>query len=316
MKAEKILPLIKGMIIHLPGTKQFILKYGNAGNAYDSNYCYTVWFRHFKNLMKTTDTIPKVVAELGSGDSLGTALCALLCGSEKIYSLEVYKYWDIKQNLRVFEELVQLFKQRKSIPTKEEYPLVVPELEDYTFPKDILTDELFKVTLAEDRLDAIRKELKDIDNPNNKFLRYYIPWNSSTVIQKGSVDFIFSQGVLQSVEDVEDTYTAMKKWLKPQGKMSHLIDFRSLKTSPRWNGHWTFSDREWKIIKGGRPFLTNRQPYSRHIGLHHKYGFNILHEIPLFLDNTLETDDFAPQFKYFNETDRTTSLLYILGQLQ
>ena len=47
------------------------------------------------------------------------------------------------------------------------------------------------------------------------------------MVKSGSVDMILSQAVMEHVEHLEQTYEAMRHWLKPGGLASHAIDFKS-----------------------------------------------------------------------------------------
>lgn len=312
MNKEKLKPIIKGLIKHIPGVKKILPN--RTGGTIESRYCYSVWMRHLNNWNSVNDRVPEIVAELGPGDSLGIGLAALLSGSKRLYVLDVVKYWDNKRNLKIFEELIEFFKNKISIPDNIEYPKVKPELENYSFPSNILSDNLLSETLSENRLNTIRKEILDINNPENSFIIYHIPWNDSNIINNNTVDFIYSQAVLEHVEDLDNTYSTMRKWLKPSGLMSHTIDYKSHKVTKSWNGHWTFSDFEWNIVKGGKIFLINRQPFSKHIELHLKYGFKILVKVPVKLKNKLNINQLSSRFKKLSEEDITTSEVYILSK--
>src|ERR1039457_4517717 len=110
------------------------------------------------------------------------------------------------------------------------------------------------------------------------------------------------------------TGRVMEKWLKPLGLMSPTIDFKLMGVTQIWNGHWTFSDLEWKIVKGGKPFLINRQPFSEHMKLQSKYGFKILVNVPTKLENKLNRNQLSTEFKNISEEDITTSGTYILSK--
>jgi SAM-dependent methyltransferase len=312
MNYEKIVPIVKGMIKHIPGVKSLI--HMNTGGTNESRYCYSVWHRHLNNWRAANSQLPQTAAELGPGDSLGIGFSALLSGVDQVHFLDVVKYWDSKRNLTIFEELVELFRSKAAIPNNGEYPLVTPALEDYSFPSNILTDEILKKSLDENRLNSIRKEILNIDNPGNSFIKYQIPWFSSDIVQPDTLDFIYSQAVLEHVEDLDNTYMAMRRWLKPAGLMSHSIDFRSHGITPSWNGHWTFSDFEWQIVKGGKSFLINRQPYSKHLELHSKHGFDLIFDKPEKSANKYKRDQIAKTFRALSENDLTTSTTYILSR--
>lgn len=312
MANEKIIPLAKGILKHFPFIKNLLAK--KTGGTIESRYCYSVWMRHLINLGTADNDIPKVVAELGPGDSLGIGLAALLSGCKKLYAFDVIKYWDSERNLIIFDELVELFKQRAAIPDQTEYALVKPDLENYNFPSDLLSEAWLQEALSTNRLSQIRKEIADAENPENNFIQVQIPWNDSAILKNNSVDFIYSQAVLQHIEDLEGTYTAMKKWLKPLGIMSHTIDFKSMGTTQTWNGHWTYNDLEWKIVRGGKSFLINRHPCSYHLNLHQDNGFQIMKTQDDRSANTLMPYKLAKRFRHLKDNDLTTSGIYVLSQ--
>ena len=154
----------------------------------------------------------------------------------------------------------------------------------------------------------------DIDNPNNLFIKYKIPWYNSKIINNYFVDFIYSQAVLEYVDDLDNTYSAMSKWLKPSGLMSHTIDFKSDGITKSWNGHWTFNDFEWKIIRGDKTVIINRQPLSKHTNFNSKYEFTILVKSRIKMENKLNKNQFSKKFQNLSEADITTSGVYILSK--
>lgn len=312
MKNEKILPLIKGSIKLLPFVKSFLSQ--KTGGTIESRYCYSVWMRHLKYWSQIKSVLPNVIAELGPGDSCGIGFAALLSGCEKFNAFDVVNYWDTERNLKIFDELVILFKHRSDIPNNNEYPLIFPVMDNYKFPFDLISETQLEKSLSKERIELIRNEILNIENPNNKFINFQIPWYDQSVLDKNSVDFIYSQAVLEHVEDLENTYQAMSSWLKPLGLMSHSIDFKSHNTINTWNGHWTYSNLEWKIVKGGRDFLINRQPFSYHINLHAKFGFKILEKSFVNMENNLSKKQLSKRFRTLTEEDLTTSVMYILSQ--
>ena len=299
------------MILHLPAVKSLLTK--RTGGSVHSRYCYSVWLRHLINWYSIRKNIPEKVAELGPGDSLGASLAALLSGCQSAVALEVDKYGNVEKNLTIFEELVELFKNKTPIPDQNEYPRVIPFLEQYDFPAHIISDEILAKTLSEERLNTIRREIKDVYNPNNTLIKYHIPWNDDKIVDAETIDFVYSQAVMEHVEDVKGTYEAVYKWLKPGGLTSHSIDFKSHNITKSWNGYRTFSELEWKIVKGGRLFLINRVPYSTHIELQKKLNLKILKSIPYKKENEIPHEQFSEKFKQLSEEDMTTSEAYILS---
>jgi hypothetical protein len=311
MRKEKLLPMAKGLILHMPFVKR--VKSYRRGGTVESRYCYSVWLRHLNMLNSVHKGIPKKVVELGPGDSLGIGFAALLSGCQSLVALDVIKYWDVERNLKIFEELVLMFKNKVPIPDNNEYPNVTPQLNNYDFPVNIISDKILKESLTEERIDAIREEIKNIDNSQNTFVKYCIPWDDYRVILSDNIDFVYSQAVLEHVENLEGTYDAINKWLKKGGVMSHSIDFKSHGTTKSWNGYRTYSEFEWNIVKGGRVFLINRIPYSGHKELQQKNNFKILIDIPKKMSNNIPKYQFAEKFKNLSEEDMTTSGVYMLS---
>jgi hypothetical protein len=254
-----------------------------------------------------------VIAELGPGDSLGVGLAALLTGANKYYALDVLRYADNKRNIEILDELVELFKKREKIPDEAEFPRVKPTLESYEFPTQILTDERLDEALNASRIDSIRKALL---NPNcltdsNIQISYFAPWYDPQVMKENAVDMIFSQAVLEHVDDIASTYHNLYRWLKPGGLMSHTIDFKCHGNAKQWNGHWGYSDFLWNVIKGKRAYLINRCPYSTHLKLMRRFGFKVVCEIKYRKDSAIQRKHLARRFKNISDDDLTTSDVFI-----
>lgn len=311
MNQEKFIPILKGLIKHVPGVKKMLS--GGTGGTTESRYCYSIWMRHLMHWSSVHSRLPETVIEIGPGDSLGVGLAALLSGSSRLYALDVVKYWDNQRNVQVFEALVELFGQKAAIPDASEYPNVKPLLTNYEFPASMLTDQRLSQSLSPARINSIRKELSDPENPQNTFIKCQVPWNRHTAIAAESADFIYSQAVLEYVSDLDETFGLMKQWLKPAGLMSHTIDFKSHGLTPSWNGHWTLSDLEWRIVKGGQKFLLNREPVSTYVDLHKKHGFSIIKNLSTTMKNNMRDVSWAKKFKHLSEEDKTTSGAYMLS---
>ena len=126
-------------------------------------------------------------------------------------------------------------------------------------------------TLEPHRLNKVHESIKliYIQSPDmERMISYYTPWTNSALVKRRSLDRIISQAVLQ--------HQIMLKRLKKSGMMSHDIDFKSVGSSNRWDGHWTYTDFEWKIVKGRKTFYINREPISTHLKLLQQNGFEVV----------------------------------------
>jgi len=307
--------VLTGIITYVPGLFEFISK--GTGGTISARYCYSVWLKHLTMAYKNglLSTPPDAIAELGPGDSLGIGLAALITGANKYYAFDIVEHAINKRNIEIFDELVNLFKKREKIPDETEFPEIKPHLESYEFPNHILTDEYLNKALKQDRIESIRNALLNLNlgsrDKNNIQISYVVPWYNQKVIKEKSIDMIYSQAVMEHVNDLAYTYEVLYRWLKPGGFMSHQIDFRCHGTAANWNGHWAYSDFVWRLIKGKRTYLLNRQPHSAHISLLEKFGFEVVCDIKTKDSSGIERKSLASRFKNMSDDDLTTSSAFI-----
>ena len=103
-------------------------------------------------------------------------------------------------------ELVQLFSA--NIPIGEDTPLA--------------DDAIDRAGFAE-KVNAFPQLLRAGIN-NSGMLSYQAPWALSAAIPPSSLDLVFSEGVLQHLEPLDEAYRMMFGWLKHGGYSSHGLD--------------------------------------------------------------------------------------------
>ena len=303
-----------GIASYVPGLYRALLALKGLGGTISARYCYSVWLRHL--VMTYTNglsTQPISVAELGPGESLGVGLAALLSGANKYCSLDVIQYGDAKRNARILEELVDLFGRHEKIPDEAEWPLLKPCLESYEFPAYVLTHERLQNGLRRERIESIRSALSHPGKgtQNEPHISHFAPWYDSSIIQDASVDMIVAHTVLQHVDDLDRTYDAIYRWLKPGGFVSLEIDFKCQGVAKEWNGHWAYSDSAWRLIRGRRPYLINREPHSTHIDILQRLGFQVVCDAKTTDTSGIRRDRLAPRFRNMCEDDLTTADAFI-----
>ena len=308
----RIKQILFGIGSYVPGVYSRFSR--GTGGTDSAEYCYSVWLRHLVMAYKhgLLSKPPNIVAELGPGDSLGVGLAALISGSNKYYAFDIVEHASNAKNLEIFDQLVSFFRQKQNIPGEDKFPKVKPYLESYEFPSNILTDEHLDKMLDKMRIDSVRSTLiniKDINRPN--YINYFVPWHNSNLIANSTVDMIFSQAVLEHIDDLSSTYEKLYLWLKASGFMSHEIDFKCHGTADKWNGHWAYSNVLWKVIKGNRPYLINRQPHSAHIKSLIQRGFEIVCDIKIQDNAGIKKKELAREFKNISDDDLTTSAAFI-----
>lgn len=290
-----------------------------TGGTLDARYCYSVWLRHL-SLMHAAGvaTVPESVVEFGPGDSVGTGIAALLSGARRYCALDVVDHACPARNLAVFDELVALFQERADIPAGDELSGVHPRLQSYAFPRAILPESRLAAALDANRLEAIRAALVAPSADPDAPVRYVCPWSDLSAIPASSVDLVFSQVVLQEMEDrdgddaLRAAFGASATWLRPGGLISHQIDFRT-PGGTHWNEHWTFSELAWRLARGRRQRFHNRVPLSRYLELCGDYGFRVVALLPIPSNDGVSRSALAPRWRHLSDEDLTTSGAYLLA---
>ncbi|MCE5335332.1 MAG: class I SAM-dependent methyltransferase [Desulfobacteraceae bacterium] len=260
--------------------------------------------------------IPDTIAELGPGDSIGIGIAALLSGCNHYNAFDVVEYTSRENNLRIFKVLVDLFEKQTSIPDDVQFPKMKPRLKSYAFPKHILTREALQRSLAPERLNCIKDSILEYGSHGPVSIKYRVPWFNCHNIRDDSVDLIYSQAVLEHVDNLQATYEAMYQWLNKDGFMSHQIDFKCHGTARKWNGHWAYNDLLWKLIRGKRPYLLNRQPFSRHLALLANVGFKVVSSTRVLGDSRnsgIRRKDLSRRFMNMFDEDLLTSSAHIVS---
>lgn len=301
--------VLVGALTFVPFLNAWRVRRGSTGGSDSARYCYSVWLRHLHILNRYGFKIDGAqIGELGPGDSLGVGLTALLSGAERYVGLDIVPYSAKADLSRMLDELLRMYIKEEQVPDDKEFPSVRPRIDSYEFPRHVI-DRRNVTAKAEE----IRNQLRSGLN-SGYLLGYRVPWMSLPQIDEASLDLIFSQAVLEHVDSLEETYRAMFAWLKPGGYASHVIDFRAHGRSPFWNGHWAYSDRQWKLVRGKREFLLNREPLSTHLILAKKVGFELLLTQRDQAPHGLDAPVLASRFRKMDASDALTSGVLLVLQ--
>jgi hypothetical protein len=305
----KLKPLAKGMASFVVPALRSMRSSGFETTGPD--YCYSVFLRHFSHIAPVSGgAVPKSVAEFGPGSSIGVGLCALLAGAQTYTGLDVVDCTNEALNLQAFDRLVEMFRARLPVPQTGSFNPIFTPAADWAFPESLVPN--LERSLEPERLNRIRA---DIVAKTGAFIRVATPWTRADVIPRGSLDWIFSQSVLEHVDDAAKVYDCARLWLRSGGLMSHETDYTSHDLTHHWNGHWTIGDAAWRALRGKRPYLINRLPHSAHVAMLNARGFEILTELPqVQADDAVPQSQFAPAFRSMSAADATTSLVFFVAR--
>ncbi|MFH1744876.1 MAG: class I SAM-dependent methyltransferase [bacterium] len=314
--------LPKSVMRFLPEHQHQFYNYGSIRKqSGDARTFYSLWLRQLVILFEQKVPINKIknVAEFGAGDSLGVGLAAIISGVDKYYAIDISKNAFSSHNLEIFDQIVELFKKKEPIPDNKEFPKAIPILKSYKFPSYILTDDVLKTLLDENRIQKIRQALRSVIKEeriqqDKISIQYIVLQNDLDIIKKESLDLIYSFAVMEHVDNFREVYNVFNLWLKNGGLMAHAVGYNSHNTARLWNGHWTYSDFAWKLIRGRCHYLINREPHSAQINYIKEAGFQVIFEDKYYEDSMISKKDVVSRFKNISEDDLKTHSAFIVAR--
>lgn len=290
--------------------------YKGTGGTTSGRYCYAVWMRHLSLVSRHVHPFrPRVVVELGPGDSIGLGLAALLGGAEAYHGLDVLAHASVETNERVLLELVDLFRDRASIPDDFEFPHLLPVLSRYDRPASLFEDQELDQRLSVSSVSRLRSAIREMGTGTSP-IRYSCPWSAESV-NPASADLIISHGALQDMDhhpgrdDLHSNLAIMAGWLVDGGVMSHHIDLGCPGGTP-WNHHWAYGSFTWKLIRGKRPYYKNRVPLSEYLRLFKALGCDVV-GVETTHSEGLSRDRLAPPFCDLPDADLTARAALIVA---
>ena len=293
--------------------------YGVVGQATGA-YCYSVWLRHLSIISRAVPSFaPRVVVQLGPGDSLGLGCAALLSGADQYIGLDVVAHANAENDLTVLDELVDLFEHHAPIPDGRVFPHLQPKLSSYGFPGRLFTDDgPRRIRLDPSRLEAIRAALVERQDIvyDNLPIGYTAPWGPRT-LDRQSVDLVITQAVLQDMghdparSELAGAFQAMSRWLRKGGVMSHQINL-GFPGGSHWNHHWHYSDAAWRLVRGNRTFFENRVPLSGYLTLCEQNDFDVV-SVKRVEEVGIPREQAAPRFRDLSEEDFRTASAHIVA---
>ena len=302
-------PLAHGLATFVPGTKS--LRAEPTGGTDSARYCYTVWLRHAVMAKRNgLDPHPTVVAEFGPGDSLGIGLAAMISGCETYFAFDAVQHACTERNLRIYDDLVGLFRERAPLPGDDEYLSVKPRLECYDFPSGVYSDDHLCRTLDDSRIENIRSAICDPGRADSP-ISYKAPWYDSAILREGVCRHDLLPGGPGACRGSRGNLcgdACVAETGRPPVARHRLQVSRRCRRVER---PWAYSDVMWTLIKGRRPYLVNRQPHSVHIRIMQDLGFEVVCDETSRSESTLSCSDLAPRFATMSDDDLVTSDAFI-----
>ena len=312
----------KGFLTYVPAYERLFPRVGAGagGGTLSAEYCYAVWMKHITLLLSQqsgmgTDVsvsappkIPKSVAELGPGDTLGAGFAFLLAGANEYSAFDVVqRTGEGSKALPMFDALHALLKSRLPHP-EPGWPNFDAYLDENQFPSQQLPDSHLQACLQDERIASLRQAVTGDSGDGEHRISYVAPWSHADSLQAETLDLVYSHSVLEYMDDLDVCYRSQWQWLKPGGYISHQIDLTGHSLSSSWDGFRGYNELTWKLVYGKRPFGLNRQPCSAHVDAITRAGFDIT--LKLMREQEPQTVPTA-KWSHLSDEDRRVSGLFI-----
>ena len=233
--------IIKAMLSRMPLRYSFFARIGlfRHGKMDNSRYALQIFRRHFERSEFSKKEGGFVALELGPGDSFVSAIIANAYGASKCYMVDAGNF--AVDGIKVYQRLLE---------NLQSVGIGVGEAADCASVEELL------------------EQVGGIYLTNGL--------QSLCVIPDDSVDFIWSQAVLEHVrlEEFDETMNELWRILRPNGVASHRVDLKDHLGGALNN--LRFSTRTWEsdwMAKSG--FYTNRIRYSDMIDRFEAAGFDV-----------------------------------------
>ena len=231
--------IAKIILSELPVNYSFwrLLNIFRHGAMEEPAYAFNIFKKHFKNYKNKKTNF--VALELGPGDSLFSALTAHAFGSKSFYLIDTRNF--AQNDIRYYKRLAT-----------------------YLINKGFNIPDLAGIKNLNDYLSLCNAQY------------YTSGLNSFQLIEDGSIDFIYSQAVLEHIKkaDFLNTMIQLRRVIKPDGACSHTIDLQDHLGGSLNNLRFKESTWESDIISNAG-FYTNRIRYNEMLNLFYKAGFKV-----------------------------------------
>jgi hypothetical protein len=214
------------------------LALASHGGMQRPEYAHDTFRHHFDSCAFHRKQGGFTLLEMGPGDSLFTALIARAYGASASWLVDIAPF--ASSDVSIYRTMADFLKTR-----------------DLSVPDTVTADSIDNV-LASCRAAYMTEGLKSLRE-----------------LPSGSIDFIFSNSVLQAVrrDEFVDTLGELRRLIHPEGCSVHSIDLRDMMSLSLH--HLRFSDRVWEsewIRNSG--FYTNRLRLAEIVALAQKVGLD------------------------------------------
>ena len=311
-------PYLAGLSTYVPGLHNF----APVDPPESDVYSLSVFVQHLSNYInyQPRKVLPKVIIELGPGSTVGFGLAAMLLYESDYISLDIDSFFDSDVNLTVLDRIYHRLLEGSFVPDNISADFL-PKSNRALQLRDIQALDLSTTTIT-DRYNLIRSRIQEpLPFPSKERWAtpllpkemYTIFLSSRPVPNPVCVDGIFSQAVLEHVDDLHDLFFNLLSVVAPRALHSHLVDFSCHGLTREWNGHWKFSDSQWRIIRGRRPQFINRATDSNLLTFFRSLGFHLIHHEQYRNTNRPSIDEHRSRIRSSSSDFSAESSYFLFG---
>lgn len=306
-------PILTGLLSYIPGA---YARFNAGPNMASPEISYGIGFKHLCLQADQGAVFPASIAEIGPGASLGAGVLALLLGAERYVALDVVPFARVGMEAAGWSEaMAALLAGHTPLPNAKGFPELSAYLDADGFPA-MVDAAMLDVALDPERIRAVGACLAclRVNRParaDGLSIEYRVPWDSHCEDLRFSMNAVFSHTVMQHVPDPGQAYRRMAEMLRPDGFMSHQINYGCHGMASAWNGHWAYPDWLWRIAMGRKPFLINRKSHGEHLQMMRDAGFEVRKVFSLAREDGLPAGRLAPRFRVLGEDLRIAGAVIV-----
>jgi hypothetical protein len=309
--------LATGLVSFVPGARWAHRKLGSRPGPVSALRCYGLWMKHLcMARMHGMRSFPRTVAEFGPGESIGTGIAALISGVERYCALDAVPYADKARSLRLFDELVELFRSRRRPANSDDFPRYATPFEAHGFPAAALTEAHLREALDEDRIATLRAVVAQFARTGVApgVIEYHAPWSLAEVGRLPRADLVMAHAVWQHVRLLREFFIAVRQLALPGAYITSQSSYDSHNITHEWNGHWACSHTLWKVALGRKDFLINRMPHSAVVSMLRGYGLEIAGDVRMSESSAIARASLRDEWQWLTDEDMQTRYAFIVAR--
>jgi len=277
-------------------------------NLTSPTYSLGQWVKDQAILRSLGMPLPRTVAEIGPGDSLGLGIAALLSGVQAYYAFDIGRFALPERDAEMVAPIAALLRA-PSPEARNGWPDPHDFIEAHDLHAALFGSGNGRPT--QEREESVRRDMQQ----RAGCVHYVAPWTAEAAPEK-TLDLVVSHSALEYVEDLDALFARIASVLRPGGWTAHQVDTSSVGVTRRWNGHLAYPPWLWRLVKGRRPHTPNRALPGAYRSALARAGFDVLSWQVARREDGLRRQALARPFRDESEEDLACCGFYFVARLR